>query len=90
MSSIMRWRKGEIGLIIGELLSTGLHNERAILADRRLPTDHPSPIEIVDGLQLPRQPQTKALSKSTFSIELTDTRHTLPTAERFSASGLME
>jgi hypothetical protein len=26
MSSIMRWRRGEIGLVIGGLLSTGLHN----------------------------------------------------------------
>jgi len=33
ISSIMRWRSGEIGLFIGKLLSTGLHT-RAILADR--------------------------------------------------------
>jgi hypothetical protein len=37
ISSIMRWRRGEIGLVIGELLSVGLH-ERAILADRTPPT----------------------------------------------------
>src|SRR6266567_4511511 len=37
MSSIMRWRRGEIGLVIGGLLSVGLH-ERAILADRTPPT----------------------------------------------------
>src|SRR2546422_946688 len=48
MSSIMRWRRGEIGLVIGGLLSTGLH-KRAILADRRLPTDDPTAIEMTDG-----------------------------------------
>src|SRR4030095_4909075 len=37
MSSIMRWRRGEIGLVIGGLLSVGLH-ERAILADKTPPT----------------------------------------------------
>src|SRR6266550_16228 len=35
--AIMRWRRGEIGLVIGGLLSVGLH-ERAILADRTPPT----------------------------------------------------
>src|SRR5947209_16840486 len=36
MSSIMRWRRGEVGLVIGGLLSVGLH-ERAILADKTPP-----------------------------------------------------
>src|SRR6266478_4403212 len=48
MSSIMRWRRGEIGLVIGGLLSAGLH-ERAILADRTPPTDDPAPIGTADG-----------------------------------------
>src|SRR6266480_1187661 len=48
MSSIMRWRRGEIGLVIGGLLSVGLH-ERAILADRTPPTDVPTPIGTADG-----------------------------------------
>jgi hypothetical protein len=33
MSSIMRWRSGEIGFVIGELLSLDC-TKRAILADR--------------------------------------------------------
>src|SRR6266511_6140508 len=48
MSSIMRWRRAEIGLVIGGLLSVGLH-ERAILADRTPPTDDPTPIGTADG-----------------------------------------
>src|SRR5207245_11694832 len=48
MSSIMRWRRGEIGLVIGGLLSVGLH-ERAILADRTPPTDEPPPIGTANG-----------------------------------------
>src|SRR5262249_39197288 len=48
MSSIMRWRRGEIGLVIGGLLSVGVH-ERAILADRTPPTDDPTPIGTSDG-----------------------------------------
>src|SRR5262245_9265345 len=48
MSSIMRWRRGEIGLVIGRLLSVGLH-ERAILADRTPPTDDPTPIGTANG-----------------------------------------
>src|SRR6266436_5900605 len=48
MSSIMRWRRGEIGLVIGGLLSVGLH-ERAILADRTPPTDDPTPIGTANG-----------------------------------------
>jgi hypothetical protein len=40
MSSIMRWRSGEVGCVIGELLSLDC-TKRAILADRRLPTDAP-------------------------------------------------
>src|SRR5436305_1777974 len=38
MSSIMRWRSGEIGFVIGELLSLDC-TKRAILADRRPLTD---------------------------------------------------
>ena len=45
MSSIMRWRRGEIGFVIGELLLTEVH-KRAILEDRRLLTDDPTPIEV--------------------------------------------
>src|SRR5262249_38122056 len=48
MSSIMRWRRGEIGLVIGGLLSVGVH-ERAILADRTPPTDDPTPIGTANG-----------------------------------------
>src|SRR5215471_13647800 len=48
MSSIMRWRRGEIGLVIGSLLSVGRH-ERAILADRTPPTDDTTPIGTADG-----------------------------------------
>src|SRR5262245_32178796 len=48
MSSIMRWRRGEIGLVIGGLLSVGPH-ERAILADRTPPTDDPTPIGTANG-----------------------------------------
>src|SRR5437660_830736 len=48
MSSIMRWRRGEIGLVIGGLLSVGRH-ERAILADRTPPTDDPTPIGTANG-----------------------------------------
>src|SRR5262249_42399199 len=48
MSSIMRWRRGEIGLVIGGLLSVGVH-ERAILADRTTPTDDPTPIGTANG-----------------------------------------
>jgi len=47
MSSIMRWRSGEIGCVIGELLSLDC-TKRAILADRRLPTDAPTSIESTD------------------------------------------
>src|SRR5438309_9156671 len=48
MSSIMRWRRGEIGLVIGGLLSVGPH-ERAILADRTPPTDDPTPTGTANG-----------------------------------------
>src|SRR5437870_6819125 len=48
MSSIVRWRRGEIGLVIGGLLSVGLH-ERAILADRTPPTADPTPIGTANG-----------------------------------------
>jgi hypothetical protein len=41
MSSIMRWRNGEIGLLICGPLSIGLH-ERAILTDRTLRHDERS------------------------------------------------
>src|SRR6266568_1524596 len=47
MSSIMRWRSGEIGFVIGELLSLDC-TKRAILADRRLPTDALTSIESTD------------------------------------------
>jgi hypothetical protein len=60
----MRWRRREIGLVIDGLLSTGLH-ERAILADRRLPTDDQNPIEMTDGpngrLQQVRQSSFKTI-----------------------------
>src|SRR6266545_7492447 len=74
MSSIMRWRRREIGLVIDGLLSTGLH-ERAILADRRLPTDDQNPIEMTDGPTGDYSKSDKALSKpskSTFSIWVSD------------------
>src|SRR5260221_13336510 len=47
MSSIMRWRSGEIGFVIGELLSLDC-TKRAILADRRPLTDALTSIESPD------------------------------------------
>src|SRR5215470_11432648 len=59
MSSIMRWRRGEIGLVIGRLLSVGRH-ERAILADRTPPTDDTTPIGTADGPNLRTKVSLKA------------------------------
>jgi hypothetical protein len=42
MSSIMRWRRGEIGLVIGGLLSVGLHEQDASY-------DDPTPIGTANG-----------------------------------------
>src|SRR5215467_13886638 len=64
MSSIMRWRRGEIGLVIGRLLSVGRH-ERAILADRTPPTDDTTPIGTADGPKGIRNLRTKVSLKTT-------------------------
>src|SRR5437899_12268425 len=68
MSAIMRWRRGEIGLVIGGLLSVGPH-ERAILADRTPPTDDPTPIGTPKPtiLDLSHRPHHRRLPRQRFS-----------------------
>src|SRR5262245_50506048 len=86
MSSIMRWRRGEIGLVIDGLLSTALH-ERAILADRRLPTDDQNPIEMTDGpngrLQQVRQSSFKTIKINILNLGQRPRPRRLP-RQRFS------
>src|SRR6266545_2526591 len=90
--SIMRWRRREIGLVIDGLLSTGLH-ERAILADRRLPTDDQNPIEMTDGpngrLQQVRQSSFKTIKINILNLGQRPRPRRLP-RQRFSATGFME
>jgi hypothetical protein len=92
MSSIMRWRRREIGLVIDGLLSTALH-ERAILADRRLPTDDQNPIEMTDGsnrrLQQVRQSSFKTIKINILNLGQRPRPRRLP-RQRFSAMGFME
>src|SRR6266508_7024574 len=92
MSSIMRWRRREIGLVIDGLLSTGLH-ERAILADRRLPTDDQNPIEMTDGpngrLQQVRQSSFKTIKINILNLGQRPRPRRLP-RQRFSATGVTE
>jgi hypothetical protein len=81
MSSIMRWRRGEIGFI-GELLSTGLH-ERAILADRNCYRRPHSAREDRQTRAITATSENGCL-KINILIGATNPRHRLPTAERFS------
>src|SRR6516162_5202211 len=86
MSSIMRWRSGEIGLVIGETPVSGLHKTcnpcRQATAYR---CNH------FDGVD--RQAMTitatsdNQIRKSNIRNWAADLCHRLPTAERFSASG---
>src|SRR5437660_2075392 len=90
MSSIMRWRRGEIGLVIGGLLSVGLH-ERAILADRTPPTDDPTPIGTADGPNgiYGRRSLSKPPKPTILDLSHRPHHKRLP-RQRFSATGFME
>src|SRR5438874_1578407 len=90
MSSIMRWRRGEIGLVIGGLLSVGLH-ERAILADRTPPTDDPTPIGTADGPKgiYGRRSLSKPPKPTILNLSHRPHHRRLP-RQRFSAMGFME
>src|SRR4029453_6940276 len=89
MSSIMRWRRREIGFVFDGLLSNGLH-ERAILADRRLLTDDQNPIEMTDGpngrLQQVRQSSFKTIKINILNLGQRPRPRRLP-RQRFSATG---
>src|SRR5205807_2643006 len=90
MSSIMRWRRGEIGLVIGGLLSVGLH-ERAILADRTPPTDDPTPIGTADGPNgiYGRRSLSKPPKPTILNLNHRPHHRRLP-RQRFSATGVTE
>src|SRR6478672_6813812 len=90
MSSIMRWRRGEIGLVIGGLLSVGLH-ERAILADRTPPTDDPTPIGTADGPKgiYGRRSLSKPPKPTILNLSHRPHHRRLP-RQRFSATGVTE
>src|SRR5438132_5145539 len=90
MSSIMRWRRGEIGLVIGGLLSVGLH-ERAILADRTPPTDDPTPIGTANGPEgiYGRRSLSKPPKPTILDLSHRPHHKRLP-RQRFSATGFME
>src|SRR5437588_982647 len=90
MSSIMRWRRGEIGLVIGGLLSVGLH-ERAILADRTPPTDDPTPIGTADGPNgiYGRRSLSKPPKPTILNLSHRPHHRRLP-RQRFSATNFME
>src|SRR5438552_8474898 len=81
MSSIMRWRRGEIGLVIGELLSTGCTNVQSSQ------TGPPATDAIEMAGEPEPQPQTTALSKSNILNRGHRPSPHAPTAERFSATG---
>src|SRR5262245_46803630 len=89
MSSIMRWRRGEIGLVIGGLLSIGLH-ERAILADRTPPTDDPTPIGTANGPKgiYGRRSLSKPPEPTILDLSYRPHHKRLP-RQRFSANALM-
>src|SRR6266576_551441 len=80
MSSIMRWRRGEIGLVIGELLSTGCTNVQSSQ------TGPPATDAIEMAGEPEPQPQTTALSKSNILNRGHRPSPHAPTAERFSAT----
>src|SRR5437868_4398028 len=90
MSSIMRWRRGEIGLVIGGLLSVGLH-ERAILADRTPPTDDPTPIGTANGPKgiYGRRSLSKPPKPTILDLSHRPHHKRLP-RQRFSATGVTE
>src|SRR5215510_8347941 len=90
MSSIMRWRRGEIGLVIGGLLSVGLH-ERAILADRTPPTDDPTPIGTANGPKgiYGRRSLSKPPKPTILDLSYRPHHKRLP-RQRFSATGVTE
>jgi hypothetical protein len=90
MSSIMRWRRAEIGLVIGGLLSVGLH-ERAILADRTPPTDDPTPIGTADGPKgiYGRRSLSKPPKPTILDLSHRPHHRRLP-RQRFSATAIME
>src|SRR5262249_36836574 len=90
MSSIMRWRRGEIGLVIGGLLSVGVH-ERAILADRTPPTDDPTPIGTANGPKgiYGRRSLSKPPKPTILDLSYRPHHKRLP-RQRFSATGFME
>src|SRR5262249_35060257 len=87
MSSIMRWRRGEIGLVIGGLLSVGVH-ERAILADRTPPTDDPTPIGTANGPKgiYGRRSLSKPPKPTILDLSYRPHHKRLP-RQRFSATG---
>src|SRR6266568_4750121 len=90
MSSIMRWRRAEIGLVIGGLLSVGLH-ERAILADRTPPTDDPTPIGTANGPKgiYGRRSLSKPPKPTILDLSHRPHHKRLP-RQRFSATGVTE
>src|SRR6516164_8269093 len=90
MSSIMRWRRGEIGLVIGGLLSVGPH-ERAILADRTPPTDDPTPIGTANGPKgiYGRRSLSKPPKPTILDLSHRPHHRRLP-RQRFSATAVME
>src|SRR5262249_41754253 len=90
MSSIMRWRRGEIDLVIGGLLSVGVH-ERAILADRTPPTDDPTPIGTANGPKgiYGRRSLSKPPKPTILDLSYRPHHKRLP-RQRFSATGFME
>src|SRR5262245_8997653 len=88
MSSIMRWRSGEIGFVIGELLSLDCTNVQSLQTGDCLPmpslrssrpTGH-------DHYRNVRQSNPQ-IQHSQLGNWAADLRHRLPTAERFSATG---
>src|SRR5262249_24932308 len=90
MSSIMRWRRGEIGLVIGGLLSVGVH-ERAILTDRTPPTDDPTPIGTANGPKgiYGRRSLSKPPKPTILDLSYRPHHKRLP-RQRFSATGVTE
>src|SRR3979411_320362 len=80
MSSIMRWRRGEIGLVIGELLSTGCTNVQSSQ------TGPPANDAIAMAGEPEPQPQPTSRSKSNILNRGHRPSPHAPTAERFSAT----
>src|SRR5947207_13577627 len=87
-SSIMRWRRGEIGLVIGGLLSVGLH-ERAILADRTPPTMLQLRLGRPTAKRNLRTKVSKPPKPTILDLSHRPHHRRLP-RQRFSATGFME